>query len=106
MQGEGIEMPRKREPLKVLEGKGKSHLTKAEKAEREGGEVKTPEVKQVRAPDWLPTDLRKEFNDYARRLVSIGIFDKLDRDSLARYLVARQVYLRSLNYVEEAITLA
>lgn len=97
-------MPRKKEPLKLLEAKGKSHLTKAEKAAREAGEIKPPAVKQVRAPDWLPTDLRKEFCDYARRLVRLEIFDKLDRDTLARYLVAQQVYLRALNHVEESIS--
>lgn len=97
-------MPRKREPLKLLEAKGKSHMPQSVKAEREEAEVKTPEVKQVRAPKWLPTDLREEFNFYSRQLVALKIFSPLDRDTLARYLVAKQVYLASLNHVEAAIS--
>lgn len=97
-------MPRKKEPLKLLEAKGKSHMTKADKEARAQGEVKPRKPKQVRPPDWLPTDLRKEFNAYARQLLELDIFAKLDRDTLARYLVARQVYLRALNHLEAAIS--
>lgn len=97
-------MGRKKEPISLLEAKGKSHLTKAEKDERERSEIKPTGFKQVRPPDWLPTNLRKEFNSYSRQLVALEIFTPLDRDTLARYLVAHEVYLKSLNYVEEAIT--
>lgn len=97
-------MPRKKEPLKLLEAKGNSHMTKAEKNAREQGELKPLKPKQVRPPDWLPTDLRKEFNAYSRQLLVLDIFAKLDRDTLARYLVAHQVYLRALNHVEAAIS--
>lgn len=97
-------MGRRKEPLKLLESKGKSHLSEAEKAERAAGEVKTPEVKQVRAPDWLPEDLRKPFNEISRQLVSLEIFCKLDRDVLARYLLAHQAYMRVLSYVQQAIS--
>lgn len=95
---------RKKEPISLLEAKGKSHLTKAEKDERGRSEVKPTGFKQVRPPDWLPTNLRKEFNAYSRQLVALGIFTPLDRDTLARYMVAHEVYLKALNYVQEAIS--
>lgn len=98
-------MPRSKEPLKLLEAKGKSHLTKKEKGEREQGEVKTPTPKQVRAPDWLPQNLRKEFNSLSRQLLKIGIFSNLDRDTLARYLIAHEIYLKATSHIQEAISL-
>lgn len=65
-------MPRNREPLKLLEAKGKTHMSQSVKAEREETEITPPEVKQVRAPGWLPTDLREEFKYYSRQLVEHG----------------------------------
>lgn len=92
-----------RRPIEVLKATGKKHLTKAETEARERSEVKPPTPKQVRAPDFLPTDLRKEFNDLSRQLVALEIFAKLDRDTLARYLIAQQIYLRATNHVEAAL---
>lgn len=97
-------MGRRKEPIALLEAKGKSHMPEAEKDERRNSEVKPTGFKQVRPPDWLPGDLRKAFNSYSRQLVALDIFTPLDRDTLARYLVAHQVYLKALNYVQEAIT--
>lgn len=97
-------MPRNKEPLKLLEAKGKSHLTKKEKSEREKGEVKTPTPKKVQAPNWLPENLRKEFNRLSRLLLKIGIFSDLDRDTLARYLIAHEIYEKATSHVQEAIT--
>lgn len=97
-------MPRRKEPLKLLEAKGKSHLSKKEKSEREQGEVKTQATKQVRAPDWLPKNLRKEFNRLSRKLLEIDIFSDLDRDTLARYLIAHEIYEKATSHVQEAIT--
>lgn len=97
-------MPRQKEPLKLLEAKGKSHLSKKEKAERERSEVRTKPVKQVRAPDWLPGNLRKEFNSLSKQLLELEIFSRLDRDTLARYLIAQEIYFRATSHVQEAIT--
>lgn len=97
-------MGRRKEPLKLLEGKGKSHLSTGEKAARAAGEVKTPKVKQVRPPGWLPEELKKPFHETARQLVELGIFCKLDRDVLARYLLAHQVYQQALSQVQYALS--
>lgn len=97
-------MPRRKEPLKLLEAKGKSHLSQKEKAEKERGEVKTKAQKSVTPPSWLPTDRRKEFGSISRQLLALGIFSKLDRDALARYLIAHQIYLKATNHIQEAIS--
>ena len=48
-------MPGPRQPLEVLEGKGRKHLSKSERAEREAREVRPAEpVKRLFAPAWLP----------------------------------------------------
>ena len=98
-------MPRRKEPLKLLEAKGKSHLSHKEKAEKERGEVKTKQQKSVTAPGWLPKNLEKDFGSISRQLLGIGIFAKLDRDTLARYLIAREIYLKATNHIQEAISL-
>lgn len=97
-------MPRHKEPLTLLEAKGKSHLSRAEKAERERTEVRAPKPKQVRAPDWLPANHRKEFNSLSRQLLDLGIFSKLDRDTLARYLIAHELYSKATNHIQFAIS--
>ena len=96
-------MPRRKEPLKLLEAKGKSHLSQREKAERERGEVKTRQQKSVTAPDWLPPNLERDFGSISRQLLGIGIFSKLDRDTLARYLIAQEIYLKATRHIQEAI---
>lgn len=97
-------MPRRKEPLKLLEAKGKSHLSKKEKEEREKGEVRTPTPKRVKAPEWLPEKMRKEFNRLSRKLLDIGIFSELDRDTLARYLIAHEIYFKATSHIQEAIS--
>lgn len=82
-------MPGKRMPLAVLEANGKKHLTKQEKRERAEGEVHGDAPKQVRAPSWLPEDLRKEFSELSKTLIALDIFLKIDRDTLAMYLMNR-----------------
>lgn len=95
----------KRQPTDLIKAKGRKHLSRSEEAERRAGEVPniTPDGAKIRAPDWLPEDLRDEFNDLRRQLVKLGIFAKLDRDTLARYLVAHQIYLRATSHVQAAL---
>lgn len=96
-------MARPRSPIAVLEAKGKKHLTKTETAERESSEVKTTPPKQIRAPAYLPEDLRKDFLDIGKQLGALGIFCKLDYDTLARYLVARRFWQRAADEIAAAM---
>ena len=95
-------MGRPKEPIALVQAKGKKHLTKAEIEKREKEEVKV-DLKDVKVPDYLPENLIKEFNEIAYKLIHIGIMTELDEDSLARYLLAKQQYLRYTNLLNKAM---
>ena len=75
-------MPGPRQKLSVLEGNGRKHLTKAEKAQRAQQEVNLPKPKSLRVPKWLPEAYRKEFRALARELGLARIWIK---DESARF---------------------
>ncbi|MCM3242699.1 phage terminase small subunit P27 family [Cytobacillus oceanisediminis] len=85
-------MARPRQPTDLLLVKGKKHLTKEEIAKRKASEVKAPADK-VRAPSYLPNDLKKEFRKIAKELLDIEILTNLDVDALARFIISRKMYL-------------
>lgn len=85
-------MPRPRQPTDLLIYKGKKHLTKEEIADRKSKEVKAPSDK-VKAPSYLSTDLKKEFNKLSKELKEVGIISNLDVDALARFLISRKLYI-------------
>lgn len=86
-------MPRPRQPVDLILYKGKKNLTKDEIEERRKQEVKAASDK-VRAPTYLPKDLKREFKKIADELLRIGIMSNLDIDALARFLLARKEYLK------------
>lgn len=86
-------MARPREPINLVIAKGKKHLTKEEIEKRKNSEIKVDLI-DVKPPDYLPEQLKLEFEDYASKLLHIGIMTELDEDCLARYLLARQLYLK------------
>lgn len=85
------QMGRRKEPLALLEEKGKKHLTKLEREERKNAELDV-ENKGAKKPDFLPKKFENEFDRISKRLEEIGIMTDLDSDSLARYIVARDLY--------------
>ncbi|MCY9204369.1 phage terminase small subunit P27 family [Bacillus atrophaeus] len=85
-------MARPRQPVDLLLYKGKKNLTKQEIEERQEQEIKAPNDK-VKAPSYLPKDLKREFKKIADELKNIGIMTNLDVDALARFLFARKQYL-------------
>ena len=78
-------------------------MGKAEIADREISEIKAHPPKMVRAPANLPEDLRKDFLDIGKQLNALGIFSKLDYDTLVRYLVARKFWQRATEEVTAAM---
>ncbi|AUN10427.1 phage terminase small subunit P27 family [Clostridium botulinum] len=93
-------MARPRQPTDLLLVKGKKHLTKAEIEDRKSKEVKAPSDK-VKAPSYLPADLKKEFNKIAKELKEIGIITNLDIDALARFIIAKKMYLELTKQILE-----
>ena len=58
-------MGRNRQPVALIEAKGKKHLSKKEKEEREKTEVKV-DLRNVEIPSYLPKKLKKEFEEYMK----------------------------------------
>lgn len=88
-------MARPREPLALIEAKGKKHLTKAEKAERQASEVQ-PCVDGIAPPSYLTAAQRKQFDKLAGQLQKIKIMGETDVDTLARYITAQALYEQSV----------
>lgn len=94
-------MARPRQPIELIEAKGKKHLTKAEIEARKESELKV-DLKDVKVPSYLPKTLVGEFNEIASKLLHIGIMTELDEDCLARYLLSKQSYLQYNNLLNKA----
>lgn len=93
-------MARPRQPTDLLVLKGKKHLTKAEIEDRKSKEVKAP-ADNIRAPNYLPDELKKEFDRISKELIDIGIMSNLDCEALARFIVAESQYQKvSLRILE------
>ena len=86
-------MARPRQPIELIQAKGKKHLTKAEIEARKNSELKV-DLKDVKAPEYLSKELQAEFNDIANKLLQIGIMTELDEDLLAMYLLSKENYLQ------------
>lgn len=87
---------RNKEPLKVLQGKGRSnHLTNKDIEMRQKHEEKMRgSTDKVKAPSYLTAAQKKEFEEIANELIRLDIFSNLDVDSLARYLDSKLQYLQ------------
>ena len=97
-------MPGPRQKLSVLEGNGRKHLSKAEKAQRAAQEVDLPKPKTMRLPKWLPEEHRKEFRALAKELLAADMgAAQLDRDTLGRYVVAQAQYAQVCRMAGEAL---
>lgn len=84
-------MARPREPINLLEAKGRSHMTKAEIAERRASEPQLC-TDDIEAPAYLSAAQKKHFNKLSRQLEKIKIMGETDVDTLARYVVAETNY--------------
>ena len=84
-------MPKNREPIALIQAKGKKHLTKAEIERRQREEVKV-DLLDTSAPSWLPGGLIEQFDLISKKLIHIGIFTELDTDALAMYLISLEHY--------------
>lgn len=81
----------RRQPIQLVEAKGKKHLTKAEIEERRRTEVQAPSDK-VTAPSYLTPSQKKAFRKTVKELRAIDLISNLDVDALARLIVAQEKY--------------
>lgn len=84
-------MGRPREPIALIEAKGKKHLTKAERDARKKEEITAP-CDNVTPPAWLSKKEKEKFDEIAKQLLDIGIMSNLDCDILARYVRSQTEY--------------
>lgn len=84
-------MSGQRQPISLIQAKGKKHLTKAEIAERQRTEVKAPADK-VTAPSYLTPTQKKAFRKTVKELRAIDLISNLDVDALARLVIAQEKY--------------
>lgn len=85
-------MGRAKQPISLLEAKGKKHLTKTEILRRKNTEVKANNNK-INIPSFLTKKYHKEFNEITEELYDIGIMSNLDVNVLAQYLLAKNDYI-------------
>ncbi|ADU30355.1 phage terminase small subunit P27 family [Evansella cellulosilytica] len=84
-----------RQPLSVIQGKGRKHLTKNEIKEREEQEAALKgNTDNIVAPSYLTKSQKEEFDQIANELVRLQIFSNLDVDALARYIDSRDQYIK------------
>ena len=88
-------MARPKEPLALIEAKGKKHLTKAEKEARQASEVQ-PCADDMTAPSFLTASQKKRFKILADQLVKIKIMGETDCETLARYVTAQDLYEQTI----------
>ena len=91
---------RQKIPASIIEMRGKSHLSKEEIRKRKEEEIKVDSDK-VKAPSYLPPDLKREFNKIAKDLLEVGLITNLDVDTLARYVQSKKLYLELTNKLLE-----
>lgn len=94
---------KQREPIDLILAKGKKHLTKEEIENRRNSEIDVSNYKDVKAPSYLSKKQKEEFAEIATKLVDIGIMSELDEDCLARYLIAKDNYLKFTKLLNTAI---
>lgn len=92
-------MAGQRQPLALIEAKGAKHLTKAEKAEREAREVK-PCTDNITPPSYLTKAQKAEFVKIADQLKKLKILGETDVDTLARYILARDIYIKLTKQIQ------
>lgn len=85
-------MAGQRQPIELLQAKGKKHLTKAEIEERKRTEVKAPADK-VTAPTYLTPEQKKKFKKIVKELRAVDLVSNLDVDALARLIIAMDRYV-------------
>lgn len=86
-------MARPKQPIDLMQAKRRVHRAKEEQEERKAREVRAP-CDDIIAPLFLHKKQREDFDKIAGELAHLGIMSNLDCDALARYIVARDSYVK------------
>lgn len=93
-------MARPREPIELIIAKGNKHLTKSEIADRKSQEIK-PITDNVSPPSYLTKKQKTEFSVIADQLMKLKIFGETDVDTLARYIMSRDLYIKLTKQIQK-----
>lgn len=94
-------MSGQRQPIELVLAKGSKHLTKKEIEERKSSEVK-PITDDIFPPPYLSTKKQKEeFNKIANQLMKLKILGETDVDTLARYILSRDLYVKLTKQIQK-----
>lgn len=85
-------MGRRKEPIALIQAKGRTHMSKAEIEERKAQEPDAPDDDLV-APDYLSEKQIKEFDHLVYELKRIGIIGNVDNEALGRYIVLKDQFV-------------
>ena len=92
-----------RQPTDLIVAKGRKHLSRTEEAERRAGELKVPPAKTAKPPKWLPENLQKEYRRIGKQLIQVGLLTELDCDTLGRYVVSHDQWLKAMQYADDQL---
>lgn len=84
-------MPNQKQPVELIQFKGRKHLTKDEISQRQSAEISAP-CDNLVPPAYLNAKQREEFISLAAELAPLGILGNVDAGELARYCVAHWFY--------------
>ena len=85
-------MAGQRQPLNVIQGKGRKHLTKAEIENRQKTEVKA-KSDNVQPPKFLGAKQKKRFTEIANELLDLDIMANIDCEALGRLIVVEDEFI-------------
>ena len=89
-------MAGQRQPLNVIQGKGRKHLTKAEIENRQKTEVKAKND-NVQPPKFLGAKQKKRFTEIANELLDLDIMANIDCEALGRLIVVDDEFVEINN---------
>ncbi|MCC8069818.1 MAG: phage terminase small subunit P27 family [Ruminococcus sp.] len=96
-------MANQRQPIELIMAKGKKHLTKTEINSRLNTEIK-PLEDEIIVPNYLTSKQKKDFSEIASQLQRLKIMSITDVDNLARYIQAKDIYLKLTKEVNKLVS--
>ena len=91
---------RPRQPIELIQKKGKKHTTKAEIEARKKSEVKA-QTDEIKPPKYLTAKQKHEFERISNQLIKLKVFGETDCDCLARYIIANDMYIAMTKKLRE-----
>lgn len=95
-------MAGQRQPIDLVVARGKKHLTKSEIEERKNTEVH-PCTDEINAPSFLTAKQKRSFSKICGQLTKLKIMGETDCETLARYVVAEELYEKTTKKLRSAL---